>query len=187
MAAVTTFVARRPSSHDALRFGVRWGAGHSAAIFALGGVLIVLGRQIPAGVARGLEFGVGALLLALGLWLLWGVFHARAHSHIAAGDGHFHSHGSATFGVGIAHGIAGTAPLVALLPMILGDTGWGAAAYLVLFGVGTIIAMGLYAVLVGAAFRHAAERSALLIRGMRTATALASTALGVMWMHGAVA
>ncbi len=31
MAAVTTFVSRRPRPREAVGFGVRWGLGHSAA------------------------------------------------------------------------------------------------------------------------------------------------------------
>lgn len=184
MAAVTTFVARRPTLRHALGFGVRWGAGHSAAILGVGAVLIVLGLQVPDGLARGLEFGVGALLLGLGLWLLWNVLHARAHA--AAAIGHTHPRGHATLGVGIAHGLAGTAPLVALLPVALRGDPWQAAAYLVWFGVGTTVAMALYAVLAGVVFARATERSAALVRGLRTATALGSAVLGVVWMAGAV-
>ncbi|HEV2148297.1 MAG TPA: hypothetical protein VGR37_12905, partial [Longimicrobiaceae bacterium] len=90
MAAVTTFVSRRPRPLEALGFGLRWGLGHSAAIVAVGGVLVLLDVHVPEGVARGLEFGVGGLLMALGLWLLWSILHGRAHA--LAGRGHAHPH-----------------------------------------------------------------------------------------------
>ncbi|MDQ3556613.1 MAG: hypothetical protein M3409_07520 [Gemmatimonadota bacterium] len=186
MAAVTTFVARRPRPLRALGFGLRWGAGHSVAILVVGIALIVLDVRIPDGVSRGLEFGVGTLLMALGLWLLWSVLHDRAHA--AAGPGeHPHHHAGGSGWVGVAHGLAGTAPLVALLPVALGGSPLWAGAYLLVFGVGTVAAMGFYALVAGVVFDRASIHSESLARGIRLATALASTAIGVLWMHGAVA
>ena len=116
MAAVTTFVSRRPRPLQAAGFGLRWGAGHAAAIVAVGCVLIALRVRLPDGVARGLEFGVGAMLVGLGMWLLWSVLHERAH-RLAGGaadahPGHHHHGGRGSLWVGMAHGLAGTAPLL---------------------------------------------------------------------------
>lgn len=186
MAAVTTFVSRRPRPREALGFGIRWGLGHSAAILAVGLVLIVLDLRIPEGVARGLEFGVGGLLLGLGLWLLWSILHGRAHAHAHPHGGHGHDRGASAW-VGVAHGLAGTAPLIALLPVALSGTPWTAGAYLLLFGVGTTLAMGVYAAVAGVLFRQAGHRSPGLAGALRAATALGSVALGIVWMYGAAA
>lgn len=184
MAAVTTFVSRHPNPRQALGFGVRWGLGHSIAIVGVGLVLILLRLQVPDGVLRGLEFGVGGMLLALGLWLLWQLLHGRAHD-LGHRGGHAHSHQGASTWVGVAHGLAGTAPLIALLPVALSRSPWAASAYLLFFGVGTVAAMGLYAFLAGVAFGRAGDRFPALAGGMRIATALGSAALGVVWMVGA--
>lgn len=181
MAAVTTFVSRRPDPAEALRFGVRWGAGHSAAILGVGGVLVLLGLHLPEGLARGLEFGVGAMLVGLGAWLLWGLLHARSHVHDDA-EHHEHRHSHGATWVGVMHGMAGTAPLVALLPVVLSPSPLLALAYLALFGVGTVLSMGLYALLTGLVFRHAGRRFPSLASGLRLATALGSAAIGVVWM-----
>lgn len=184
MAAVTTFVSRHPKPRQAWMFGVRWGLGHSIAIVGVGLVLILLRLQVPAGVVRGLEFGVGGVLLVLGLWLLWGLLHGRAHE-LAHQDGHMHAHRGASTWVGMAHGLAGTAPLIALLPVALSRSPWAASAYLLFFGAGTVAAMGLYALLAGVVFGRAGSRFPALAGGMRMATALGSAALGVVWMIGA--
>ncbi len=113
MAAVTTFVSRRPRPAEALGFGLRWGVGHSAAILLVGSALIALGIHVPEGVVAGLEFGVGTMLLGLGVWLLWSVVHGGAHALADPDHGHDHPHGSVW--VGLAHGLAGTAPLVAVV------------------------------------------------------------------------
>lgn len=187
MAAVTTFVSRRPRAREAIGFGLRWGLGHSAAIVVVGGILVALGVRIPEGVARGLEFGVGGLLLGLGLWLLWSVLHERAHR--AAGDGghgHDHAHRGGSTWVGVAHGLAGTAPLIAVLPVAMIHSPWLAGAYLLLFGVGTTLAMGLYALVAGVVFAGAGDRAPALGGTLRAATAVFSAVLGVVWMAGAL-
>jgi nickel/cobalt exporter len=183
MAAFTTFVSRRPTPAQALGFGLRWGVGHSLAILVVGGVLILLDLRFPESLARGLEFGVGAILLGLGLWLLWSLLHGRVHGHL-----HEHPHGRrATEWVGVAHGLAGTAPLIALLPVALIASPALATGYLLLFGVGTVVAMELYALVIGLVFHHAGERSPVLAGALHFTTALASAAIGAFWMYGAMA
>lgn len=188
MAAVTTFVSRRPRPHEAVGFGVRWGVGHSASILIVGVALVALDLRVPERLSRGLELGVGGMLLALGLWLLWSVLHERAH-RLAGGrpaapaDAHTHRHG--TLWVGMAHGLAGTSPLVALLPAATARSGWTAATYLLAFGVGTTLAMGLYAVAAGVVFDRAGSRMPALSGILRALTAVGSGALGVAWMLGA--
>jgi ABC-type nickel/cobalt efflux system permease component RcnA len=198
MAAVTTFVSRRPRPLQAVGFGLRWGVGHSAAILVVGVVLIALDLRFSDVVARGLEFGVGGMLLCLGLWLLWSVLHERAHR--LADDGsakvrecesakvehaHGHSHRHGTLWVGMAHGLAGTAPLVALVATMTSSP-WAAGAYLLFFGVGTTLAMGVYAMVAGLVFDQAGMRVPHLGRTLRTLTALGSAVLGVVWMAGAL-
>src|SRR4051812_31023266 len=197
MAAVTTFVSRRPRPLEAIGFGVRWGVGHSASLLVVGVALVALNVRVPAGLTRGLEFGVGGMLLALGLWLLWSVLHERAPrpagprpaapdtADAAPGHGHAHGHRHGTLWVGMAHGLAGTAPLVALLPAATTRSGWTAAGYLLFFGVGTTLAMGLYAVAAGLVFDRAGARLPTLAGALRTLTALGSATLGVAWMLGA--
>ena len=185
MAAVTTFVSRRPRPLQALGFGVRWGAGHSAAILVVGCVLVALNVRLPEVLARGLEFGVGMMLLGLGLWLLWGVLHERAH-RAADGHGHpHHHHGRGSLWVGMAHGLSGTAPLVAALSATVAGSPSSAALYLLLFGVGTTLAMALYALAAGIVFHQAGHRVPALAGGLRAATALGSAAIGVLWMVNA--
>ena len=186
MAAVTTFVSRRPRPLQAIGFGIRWGAGHSAAILVVGCILIALNVQLPEMLARGLEFGVGMMLLGLGLWLLWNVLHERAHR--AADDGHEHAHHHHRHGslwVGMAHGLSGTAPLVAALSATVAGSPASAAFYLLLFGVGTTLAMALYALVAGLVFDQAGHRVPALAGWLRGATALGSAAIGVLWMVNA--
>jgi sulfite exporter TauE/SafE len=189
MAAVTTFVSRRPRPMQAVGFGIRWGVGHSAALLVVGFILIALNVRLPEVLARGLEFGVGVMLLGLGLWLLWGVLHERAHRMAAGGDAHDHPHhphhGRGSLWVGMAHGLSGTAPLVASVSASMAGSPARGALYLLLFGVGTTVAMALYALVAGVLFDQAGHRAPALAGGMRALTALGSAAIGLMWMVNA--
>jgi nickel/cobalt transporter (NicO) family protein len=183
MAAVTTFVSRRPTPREAIGFGLRWGMGHSGAILVVGLALIASGLRIPSSIATGLEFGVGMLLLGLGLALLWNVIHGGAHA-VAGKAPAPHRHGS--LWVGVAHGLSGTAALLTLLPVTLIRSAWAAAGYLFLFGVGTTAAMAIYAGVAGTVFRRAGGRSPAVGGTLRAIVALGSAVLGVFWMANAM-
>lgn len=186
MAAVTTFVSRRPEPLRALAFGVQWGVGHSVAVMAAGALLVLLDLHPPAAAASGLEFGVGVMLFGLGAWLLWTLLHRTAHEHAPGEHPHPHEHSRGTLWVGMAHGLAGTAPLIAVLPVALVASRLSALVYLLLFGAGTVAGMGLYAALAGLAFSAAGRHSPTLGRALRFTTALASATLGVFWMVASV-
>jgi cytochrome c biogenesis protein CcdA len=72
MAAVSTFVASRPSPKEALSFGLKWATGHGISLIILGSALYIFKRAIeehqPALFSSGiLEQVVGAVLVLLGL------------------------------------------------------------------------------------------------------------------------
>lgn len=193
MAAVTTFVSRRPQPLAALGFGLRWGIGHALAVVAVGGVLVLLDLEFPSELARGLEFGVGGILVLLGAWLLWTVLHDRAHAHVAPSGGvpghdhrHEHDHGRKSGWVGVVHGLAGTAPLLAVLPVTLISSPALSFSYLLLFGAGTVASMAIYAWIAGILFQRAGQLPRLA-EAIRVSTAVGSALIGVFWMYSALA
>lgn len=167
VAAVTTFVARRPRPGEALSFGLRWGLGHSLALAVACAVLMALDLRPPEGVERLLEGAVGCLLVALGLRLLWA---GRAEQAPVVP----HRHG--TTWVGAAHGLAGTGAFLALLPVTLLGSPWLAGGYVLAFGVGTIVAMGAWAMAAGLLFERVGGR------GLVWLTACCSVAIGLLWV-----
>lgn len=72
MAAVSTFVAGRPTPREAAQFGFKWAIGHSLSLILFGFLLFLLKMVIhqPSLFASGvLDKIVGFVLLALGLWM----------------------------------------------------------------------------------------------------------------------
>jgi ABC-type nickel/cobalt efflux system permease component RcnA len=80
--------------------------------------------------------------------------------------------------VGLVHGLAGSAA-VALLVLSLIKNPWWAMAYLVLFGIGTIVGMMLITAVIGAMFAYASRRSLRVERYLRFASGLLSLGFGL--------
>ncbi len=207
MVAVTAFVGSRPRLRTAVGFGMRWALGHSVVVLMVGGGLALAGVRAPVSVQDWAELGVGLMLVALGVWAIGAARqlhvhapqdhggHAHLHTHAAGGAHHGHTHRDQAEAVrhhrhlptvvGALHGLAGTVPVVALIPVALMPSKMAALAYLGAFGAGTILAMVAYAVLAAAAVGRLAA-SARLARRMAFVTAAASLLVGLWWIVAGV-
>jgi ABC-type nickel/cobalt efflux system permease component RcnA len=212
MLAVTTFVADRPTLPTAARFGFRWGVGHSLAVLALGGILLVTGVHWPERYDAIGEALVGLMLMGLGLWALRSSRklhlhepsehgnHAHLHLHGGpASHGHAHAHehehasspahqheGHGITLVGLMHGLAGSSAVVALVPVTLIQRVDVGLAYLAAFGVGVTAGMMVYAMVAAFAMRQAAARSITWGRRITALVGVAGIVVGAMWVWNAV-
>ena len=83
--------------------------------------------------------------------------------------------------MGAVHGLAGTVPVIALIPVTLMASKMTAIVYLGVFSAGTILAMSAYAALAAAAVRRVAA-SARLARTIALGTAAAAFLVGLWWI-----
>jgi ABC-type nickel/cobalt efflux system permease component RcnA len=187
LTAVSTIVLSR-GSEGARRAGVlglAWGVGHATTLLAFGIPLLLFARRLPAGMLQGAEVAVGLIIvfLAARLLLRWrrghyhthahvhgGVLHAHPHvhegSHPEHATGHAHAHAErlgrsplAAFGIGMVHGLGGSAGTGILVVGAAAGTVPGIAA-LVLFAGGTAASMAM----VSAAFGYALARPPVATR-----------------------
>ncbi len=177
MVAVTAFVGGETRLGSAATFGLKWGLGHSLAVLVVGGLLAWSGLTIPPSFERYAEIAVGLALIAVGFWAWRNA--RRLHVSRDARGHHHHAHLSTM--VGALHGLAGTAPVVALIPVTLMPSMSAAITYLVLFGLGTTAGMGAYAGLAAVAVSRAASFERLA-RAVAFGTAAASAAVGTWWL-----
>ena len=84
--------------------------------------------------------------------------------------------------VGLVHGLAGSAAVALLVLAAIGDAHW-AVAYLLLFGVGTIVGMMLITLIVAAPMTCASGRLAHMQRHLRLASGLLSLAFGLFLVY----
>ncbi|MFN4144705.1 MAG: sulfite exporter TauE/SafE family protein [Runella sp.] len=141
LVAVSSIVTRRNNSLLAIKDGIYWGLGHTSTILLVGAI-ILLGRiAFQEEDFRYFEALVGVMLIVLGVYRLYKLYQMpNGNQHI-----HTHKHDSKlAYGVGLVHGLAGSG---ALLLTVLATTKslWAGLAYLVIFGVGSIVGMMLAA------------------------------------------
>jgi cytochrome c biogenesis protein CcdA len=212
LTAVSTLVLSddREGARKAGVLGFAWGLGHATTIFIFGLPVVLFRAYLPDLVHRGAEAVIGLLIVALAVRLLvrWrrGYFHAHPHTHGPlrhahphvhehsparhATTGHAHSHAEglgrsplAAYGIGLVHGIGGSAMVGLLVVGSAASRTLGVLA-LLLFAGGTAVSMAL----VSAAFGYALARGPVsrLVGPLMPAVGLASLVFGVWYAAGAV-
>jgi ABC-type nickel/cobalt efflux system permease component RcnA len=199
LAAVST-LATRPGGRRlwlAARLGLVWGVGHTVTVGAVAVLVIALGVRLPEGLWPAAELLVAALLMLLGGLVIWryirGRWHMHLHAHPAAGPHlHLHSHTAdpshghthatvdarRSLGFGIAHGLAGSGAIAALLVAAVPDTA-SRVAYFVAFGTGTIIGMLGVSLTLSVLVRLAVERGTRWATILHVGAAAGSVVAGV--------
>lgn len=191
--AVTAFASKRPTATGAATFGFLWGLGHTATLVVLGVLSIAFRFAIPPMMESIAETTVGVLLIVIGAWVLLSMFrqkqmhihkhthdgveHVHIHSH-ADGESHRHSH--SMFWVGATHGFAGTAAVMVIIPVAISQSVFSALTYLLLFGIGTMAAMSLFAFTIGTV--AARMKSRTVLTWFQALSGVASMVIGFMWV-----
>jgi ABC-type nickel/cobalt efflux system permease component RcnA len=203
LAAVSTLIAstQERTTSAAARLGLSWGLGHATALFAFGLPIVLFKSYLPAPVQEGAETTVGVIIAALAVWLLvrWrrGLFHLHlhsheqglhAHGHVHDGDSHPHRNGRArsplqAFGIGLVHGMGGSAGVGVLLLASIHDRGIAVAA-LGLFAFCTALSMA--ALSTGFGFTLGRVPVANTLQRLAPVLALASFSFGVWYALGAL-
>lgn len=195
--AVTSLSCQKPDKRQSLYFCGRWALGHGAAILLVGVAVLFVGMAIPQQLSHYAESLVGVVLIALGAYVLWDIWRQRLHLHVHQHEGmvrhaHWHRHADennkdgvavhkhnhAPVLVGVLHGTAGSAPLLALLPLSQMSSPWVGLAYLLLFGVGVFFAMLLFGGALGQLFGLAHKWGQKFINGLRVLVSLVSIGFG---------
>lgn len=117
--------------------------------------------------------------------------HAEAHEPDGAGAHHDHRIDPGelpplsarrpllrSFGVGLVHGLAGSAAIALLVLSAIPDALW-ATLYLAIFCVGTIVGMALITTAIAAPFMVASRRASWIHRGLVTGSGLLSFGFGL--------
>lgn len=199
LAAVST-LASRPGARvrSAARLGLIWGVGHTLTVAIVVGVILVLGIQLPPRLWPTAELLVAGLLILLGTTVIWRYIRGRWHMHVhmhPATTPHLHlhshtldaTHGHAhgvvdarrSFGFGIAHGLAGSGAIAALLVAAVPDAA-SRLVYFAAFGAGTIVGMLCVSLTLSVLVRMASERSTRWATILHVGAAIGSVIAGVV-------
>jgi len=197
--AVSGMIANQRSLKDVLRFCSRWAIGHGSILLLAGILAFMVGWVLPDSLSHYADAGVGVVLIVIGAMVLINLYRRHIHVHFHSHDGlpehahwhshhqhdmqehvdnpHRHSHGPLL--VGMLHGLSGSAPLLALIPMATLKSPMLGFVYLFIFSIGVLLSMllfgGLLSLFLKVVERYA-ERLLFWIRGF--------TGLGAMVLGG---
>jgi ABC-type nickel/cobalt efflux system permease component RcnA len=207
VAAVSSIAARQSSLKKVILHGSVWGLGHTLALMAFAGSVLVLGLTISEHLAGWLEFGVGLMLVGLGLHLLYRLYRDRIHFHAHHhGDvRHFHAHSHAgeraehqqsphdhehtqklpvrTLVVGLIHGMAGSAALL-LLTTATQTSVVNGVLYVAVFGFGSILGMAVLSAVIAVPLTYSAKYLTWANTGLQVVVGIVTIGLGSAVMLG---
>jgi hypothetical protein len=151
LAAMTTLVAsgRDRAARSAASLGAWWGIGHGITLVLLGIPILLAERFVPERVQQAAETAVAALIVFLAIRLLvrWrhGYFDLHAHPHPDREHRHQVRTPLGALGIGLVHGIGGSAGVgILLLATIPSET--VAVASLLLLALFTAVSMSIVTV-----------------------------------------
>jgi ABC-type nickel/cobalt efflux system permease component RcnA len=192
--------------------GFAWGLGHATTLVAFGLPIVLFKAYLPAALEQSAEVLIGLVIAGLAIRLLWrwrsGHFHVHAHRHgsvehrhLHPHEVHAHGHGAAhdhghdaaerrlgrspfqAYGIGLIHGMGGSAGVGVLLLAGIPDHAEAGAA-LVLFALATAVSMTMLSCVLG----WTLTRGAAVRRALALAPALGALSLlfGVWYTLGAL-
>jgi high-affinity nickel-transport protein len=156
--AVSTITSQERSVRQGALIGVLWGVGHTLTIFLVGSAIILFGLVIPPRVGLSMELSVALMLILLGALNLTGVLGRLSNRFTPVNGGKVRNRAENSFDrmmsrygpyqifrpfvIGLVHGLAGSAAVALLVLTTIRSPLW-AIAYLLVFGIGTIVGMML--------------------------------------------
>lgn len=198
--AVTTIVSQGKSLIRSAMVGLTWGLGHALTLLAAGFAVLAFRLVIPSKFSLAMEFTIGVILVLLGIPLVRRMMsrththwhqhgqelHEHSHSHQSS-DAHEHRHLRRPFLLGMVHGLAGSGVLTVMVLSAMPSVGEG-LMFLLIFSVGSILAMLIFGGLIGLPFKLTAERAVKWNVWIQGAAGLTSVVLGlfIMWRAAVV-
>ncbi|MEI6860289.1 MAG: sulfite exporter TauE/SafE family protein [Shewanella sp.] len=212
LAAVSSISVGETSMRNIITHGAIWGTGHTLTLMIFAGGAVLLGLKFSDEMTGALEFGVGIMLVWLGICALRGLTKNKIHIHIHKHDNkthihaHTHSHDTGehsdnphqhthqhrmpirTLLIGMTHGLAGSSALVVLVASTTHSPLIG-LTYVALFGLGSILGMASLSAIISVPFSKTTNLlSTRFSTGLRSIVGLGTLLLGsqIIYQNGLV-
>ncbi len=201
--AMSMLNVNKPSVARSFFYSFYWALGHGFMVMLIATLLFVLGFKMPDSWGQLAEIAVGLLLVLMGLWLLINFKREKMtlqqHRHGNIVHRHWHDHQHITGPkkdnginahkpvlVGLLHGVAGSAPAIALIPALAYGEINLMIGYLLIFSIGVMLAM----LGVGLGLRYCqhvlSQHYQSVYKYYRHAIAFSSISVGGFWLTQAL-
>jgi nickel/cobalt exporter len=203
--AVSTIASRERSVGQGALIGMLWGVGHTLTIFLVGSAIILFGLVIPPRVGLSMEFSVALMLIVLGVLNLAGAprwlterFAPVNSSKTRENSGTAGNTAESSLGrlmnrygsyqvirplvIGLVHGLAGSAAVALLVLSTIRSPLW-AIAYLLVFGIGTIVGMMLMTSAMAIPVACTSKHFEVTGRYLSSISGIASTGFGLFLVY----
>lgn len=193
--AVSALSANSTGAGRSVRYAFRWASGHGLMLLAIVVPWKLFGLQIPVAYSGLAEQLVGLVLILLGGLVIYRLRRQKLHLHFHSHAGmlphaHWHprsngnetaqhSHEHKAYLIGGLHGLAGSAPLLALIPISQTAPVALAVSYLLIFSAGVFIAMICFGGVFGNTLTRLAALNQKYLVAIKAIIAMLAIATGV--------
>lgn len=156
-----------------VRFAMHWGLGHGLAVMIIAAVVLLGGAQVPERFSAAAESLVAWMLIAIGMttfYHLWRQHWCNAPTESAPRQ---------TIVVGLIHGSAGSAPLLAVIPVLGYASPLLGMLHVLLFNVGLLLAMMVVGAAISRGMSGVAGRSHKVHLSFQAAMAMFASGFGI--------
>ncbi len=191
--------ARDAKRRDGVSYAVRWALGHGGMLLLIASMTLLFHWALPPNLPDLAERVIGVILIAAGLAMIWALLRqhrlAGCHEHSRAPAAHTQTptqtHASAhagptirraPFAIGMVHGIAGSAAMLALIPMTFYRPTLG-LVYVVVFSLGVLVGMMSFGLALGRVQHWLARTLPHLQQAMRGLLGMGAIGMGLFWLQ----
>jgi nickel/cobalt exporter len=180
--AMATLINQKSKKKQVLKYAIKWGGGHGGILLLLGCLLAFVGIELPRWFVHYSEIMVGVLLIYLGC-RLW--FFLKTHTQMAQKNStdklpeHDQMHDHAPLFIGMLHGVAGSAPVLALLPNMLESN---FLLHIGLFSLGCLLGMFCFGLALGSFQTYLKNFNSGISNVFARLLSIASISLGAYWI-----
>jgi nickel/cobalt exporter len=180
--AMATFSDQQTKKKHILSYAFKWGMGHGGILLCLGMLLIFIDFKLPSWFVHYAELMVGVVLIYLGIKLLF-LFKKNTVIKVPESIGtpvqSLERHHHAPLFIGMLHGVAGSAPLLALLPNML-ETEF--ILHISLFSIGCLLGMFCFGYIFGSYQGHIRQIKENVANALTQLLGFGSIGLGAFWL-----
>ena len=177
--AVSVISSGEKNLQRCMRYSSRWAFGHGIVLMSLGVLVYSMGLTLPDSFAVAAEKLIGVLLVVFGGVLIFQIVQHQGIQNLIRQRKRVQG---TPFAVGLIHGIAGNAPVLAMLPALSQSNLISAVSYLLFFSVGLLTSMILFGLCLGKIQHWFSNKHQYYLDLSASLVGVSSLTVGIVWL-----